>query len=199
MLWRRSKVSLPEAALAYAALGIPVFPCHWPTASSPRRSATAGCSCQLLACSFPGEHPLVPDWMRAATTDPAQILAWWRRCPRANVGVLTGVAFDVVDVPGELAERAASTAMPKGPLADTGTGRRHYFVAPSGRGNTALPMASGTRQRLYRHGRGGYVLAAPSRHVSGAVTQWLRPLTAPVPDAPPHALAAMAGAGEQPA
>jgi Bifunctional DNA primase/polymerase, N-terminal len=198
MRWRRSKASLRDAALAYAELGIPVFPCHWPTATSPRRSATAGCSCQLLACSFPGEHPLVPDWLAAATTDPAQIDAWWRRCPLANVGLLTGVAFDVVDIPGELVGRTALTALPDGPVADTGTGRRHYFVAPSGGGNTALPArVGGPRRRLYRHGRGGYVLAAPSRHVGGGVTHWLRPLSAPVPAAPPHALAAVAG--EQPA
>ena len=162
MLWRRSKSSLRDAALVYAELGIPVFPCHWPTAASPRRSATAGCSCQLLACSFPGEHPLVPDWLDAATTDPAQIDAWWFQHARANVGLLTGVAFDVVDIPGELVRRAAAAAMPAGPVADTGTGRRHYFVAPSGRGNTALPARStGTRQRLYRHGRGGATCSPP--------------------------------------
>jgi hypothetical protein len=200
MLWRRPKVSLHDAALVYAELGIPVFPCHWPTAASPRRSATAGCSCQLLACSFPGEHPLVPDWLEAATTERAQIDAWWFQHPRANVGLRTGVAFDVVDIPGDLVGRVPLTAMPDGPMADTGSGRRHYFVAPSGRGNTALPARStGPRHRLYRHGRGGYVLAAPSRHVGGGTTHWLRPLTAPVPDAPPHALAAMAGIGEQPA
>jgi hypothetical protein len=198
MLWRRPKVSLHDAALVYAELGVPVFPCHWPTAASPRRSATAGCSCQLLACSLPGEHPLVPDWLDAATTERAQIDAWWFQHPLANVALLTGVAFDVVDIPGELLGRVPLTAMPDGPAADTGTGRRHYFVAPSGRGNTALPARStDIRQRLYRHGRGGYVLAAPSRHVGGGTTHWLRPLTAPVPDAPPHALAAMAGTGEQ--
>jgi hypothetical protein len=201
MLWRRSKLSLSEAALAYAELGIPVFPSHWPTAAPARRWGMPGCSCQLVACSYPGEHPLVPDWLGTATTDPARIETWWRRHPQANIGLLTGVVFDVLDVPGELVEdHGALTALPDGPVARTGTGRRHYFVAPSGRGNVVMPARSGnTRQRVYWHGRGGYVLAPPSRHVGGGATQWLRPLATPVPDAPTRALATMAGAFGQPA
>jgi hypothetical protein len=201
MLWRRPKVSLSDAALAYAELGIPVFPSHWPTVASARRLGTPGCSCQLVACSYPGEHPLVPDWLGAATTDPDRIETWWRRHPQANIGLLTGVVFDVLDVPGELvADHAVLTALADGPVARTGTGRHHYFVAPSGRGNVVMPARSGNaRQRVYWHGRGGYVLAAPSRHVAGGGTQWLRPLATPVPDAPPRALSAMAGVREQPA
>jgi hypothetical protein len=63
-----------------------------------------------------------------------------------------------------------------------------------------MPARSGNaRQRVYWHGRSGYVLAAPSRHVGGGATQWLRPLDTPVPDAPPRAFTAMAGAWVQPA
>jgi Bifunctional DNA primase/polymerase, N-terminal len=201
MLWRRSKFSLADAALAYAELGIPVFPSHWPAVGSTRRLGTPGCSCQLVACSYPGEHPLVPDWLGTATTDPARIEAWWCQHPRANVGLLTGVVFDVLDVPAELVEdQAVLATLPDGPVARTGTGRHHFFVAPSGRGNVVMPARSGNaRQRVYWHGRSGYVLAAPSRHVGGGATQWLRPLDTPVPDAPPRAFTAMAGAWVQPA
>jgi hypothetical protein len=159
-LWRRSKVSLADAALAYAELGIPVYPSHWPVVGSTRRLGTPGCSCQLVACSSPGEHPLVPDWLGAATADPARMEAWWCQHPRANIGLLTGVVFDVLDVPSEQ-DQAVLATLPEGPVARTGTGRHHYFVAPSGRGNVVMPARSGNaRQRVYWHGRSGYALAA---------------------------------------
>ena len=201
MLWRRSKVSLSEAALAYAELGIPVFPSHWPLVASARRAWLPGCSCQLVACSYPGEHPLAPDWLGAATTDPARVEAWWHQHPQANIGLLTGVVFDVLDLPGELvAAHGGLAALPDAPVARTSTGRHHFFVAPSGRGNVVMPARSGNaRQRVYWHGRGGNVLAAPSRHLTGGDTQWLRPLDTPVPDAPPRAFTTMAGAFGQPA
>ena len=52
----------------YAALGLRVFPIK-PGQKSP---------------------PLVPDWPKAATADPAALTAWWESWPGANLGVVTG-------------------------------------------------------------------------------------------------------------
>ena len=165
---------------------------------STRRLGTPECSCQLVACSYPGEHPLVPDWLGASTTDPARIEAWWCQHPRANIGLLTGVVFDVLDVPSELVEDQAVLAiLPEGPVARTGTGRHHYFVAPSGSGQRghAGPFRQRPPARLLARPQ-RLRARRPSRHVGGGATQWLRPLGT-VPDAPPHAFAAMAGAWVQ--
>ncbi|MFL1381633.1 bifunctional DNA primase/polymerase [Nocardiopsis protaetiae] len=69
-----------DYALAAARRGWPVFPLT-PSSKKP---------------------PLVKDWERAATTDPARIRAWWQRWPTANYGIATGPAGLVVidlDVP----------------------------------------------------------------------------------------------------
>src|SRR6266540_3845091 len=57
MLWRRSKVSLSDAALAYAELGIPVFPSHWPTVASARRPGPPGVLLPVGRLLLPGRAP----------------------------------------------------------------------------------------------------------------------------------------------
>lgn len=60
-------LSLADAAQHYAGLGVPVFPC------------------------VPGEkRPLVAHGFKDATADTAQVGAWWRRWPEAN---MSSVAF----------------------------------------------------------------------------------------------------------
>jgi hypothetical protein len=92
--------------------------------------------------------------------------------------------FDVLDVPGVAgAPGIPQSTTPVGPVARTGDGRHHFYVAPTGLGDAAVP-GPGSRLRLHWHGRGGFVLAAPSRHPGGATTRWLRGLDAPLPPTP---------------
>ena len=68
---------LRDAALHYAELGYPVFPCA------------------------PGDKvPLTAHGFQDASSDPALVTAWWRRWPDANLGMPTGrpSGVDVVDV-----------------------------------------------------------------------------------------------------
>ncbi|WP_371170686.1 bifunctional DNA primase/polymerase [Aliiroseovarius sp. 2305UL8-7] len=70
-----SNLSLGDAALYYASLGWPVFPC------------------------IPNEkRPLTTNGFKAATTDPATINSWWEKSPNANIGLALDaaglVAFD---------------------------------------------------------------------------------------------------------
>src|SRR5262245_35962911 len=74
---------LLDAALAYAAMGMAVFPAHTIT-------ARAGCSCSRAGCGSPGKHPRIKEWQVRATTDPAIIRSWWTRWPDANVCIATG-------------------------------------------------------------------------------------------------------------
>jgi Bifunctional DNA primase/polymerase, N-terminal len=180
--------NLLRAALDYAERGIPVFPCHHPANNwALGRWSSRECSCQQLGCLHAGEHPLSQRWREEATTDPHRIGRWWSRHPEANVGLATGVVFDVLDVAGTPdASRFPRDVAPEGPVARTGGGRWHYFVLPTGLGDAAMPgrAGAGPRSHVHWHGRGGYVLAAPSRHPNGAVTRWVRPLDAALPEVP---------------
>jgi hypothetical protein len=115
--------ALLDAALGYAARGIPVYPVHWPRPAG----GAATCSCQRgAACDRPAKHPLVRHGIHDATTNPAQLGRWWRRWPHANLGLATGIIFDALDIDGpaglaalrQLA-RAAGLRLP-GPLVATG-------------------------------------------------------------------------------
>jgi hypothetical protein len=193
----RPSVRLRDAALAYASRGIPVLPLHYPVPHLARQTIpdratitpawTTGCSCGDRACAQVGKHPLgslVPHGLKDATINRARILAWWTQRPQANIGLATGHRFDVLDVDGPagaqavLAFAATHGLVSSGPLVRTGGGGWHYYLAPTGLGNI--------RPRGLEHvdwrGRGGYVVAPPSRHASGHPYRFLpgRDLEAPV-------------------
>jgi hypothetical protein len=80
------------AALRYASQGVPVFPLA-PRSKFPLISAANG------------GHGL-----HDATTDAARIQAWWMAHPTANIGLKTGVVFDVIDLDSEAAVDALESA-----------------------------------------------------------------------------------------
>jgi Bifunctional DNA primase/polymerase, N-terminal len=165
---------LLEAALGYAARGIPVYPVHWPRPTPSR--ASLACSCPRgPACDRPAKHPLVRHGVKEATTDPDRIGRWWHRWPQANVGLATGICFDALDVDGP-AGLAALRQLPEaaglrlpGPQVATGGGGWHHWFTPTGLGNRP---PRGLAHIDWR-GIGGCVLAPPSRHISGRAYRWL--------------------------
>jgi Bifunctional DNA primase/polymerase, N-terminal len=168
-----------QAAQAYAALGYPVVPMH---AARP----DGGCTCPAgPACREAGKHPRLVGWPRLAATDPNTVAGWWWRWPDANPGLATGRRFDVLDLDhteGVEALRAALQIAPwehPGPVARSGSGGWHLLYAPTGLGNR-VGLLAGVDWR----GRGGLIVAPPSRHVSGGRYAWVRPLTAALPEAP---------------
>ena len=96
------------------------------------------------------------------------------RHPQANIGLATGHAFDVLDVDGPagahaIQELAAAHGLhSSGPLVRTGAGGWHYYLAPTGLGN-AHPC---DLEHVDWRGRGGYVVAPPSRHATGHPYRW---------------------------
>jgi hypothetical protein len=181
-----------DSALAYAEQAIPVVALHHPAVSGSRwrqRWSTLGCSCGRPGCAQPSEHPLTPGGLADATTDRAQVRAWWRRHPEANVGLATGAVFDVLDLDAATGQtafrRLEALAAPTGPVARTGSGRWHFYTVATGLASSAIPRGAGVADPVVRHGRGGFVVAAPSRHASGALTRWLRALTLPMPEVQP--------------
>jgi hypothetical protein len=193
--------ALGAAALGYAALGWPVCPGAHPSdglngigLADPGRA----CSCDRVGCPAPGAHPVSPTWQMQATVDSAQVGQWWETRPEANVILVTGRVFDVLDVPAvpgasALAEMTAA-GVESGPVAVLGAERMHFYVVTRGApadedewwscGLDSSPDPSAQAESLHWHCRDSFVLAPPSRYGSGQDVRWIRqPAGRPLPDA----------------
>lgn len=151
-------VPVLAAALWYAEQGIPVFPVQ--AGSKVPYPRTRGC--------------------KDASTDPAQVHAWWEQWPDANVGLATGHLYDVVDIdglPGQTTRAQHWDMFASLPVQATvltpRPGGMHLYVPATGQGNKA-----GVYPGIDYRGVGGYVLAPPSRTPQGTY-RFLRPLGAP--------------------
>jgi hypothetical protein len=161
-----------DAALQLAAQGRRVFPI---------RAAPGGvCSCGR-GCGAAGRHPHLARWPERASTDPAEITAWWSRWPIAWLAIATGAASDLVVVDVESVAKGgvdgfAALAdlqrqhgrLPPTLTASTPTGGMHlYFRHPGGRvKNTAGELGRGLDVR----GDDGMVMAPPSPERHWTVT-----------------------------
>lgn len=130
--------SLGSVALWYASVGWPVLPLR---------------EGQKL--------PATKHGLNDATTNVEEITSWWSSNPRFNIGVRSGVMFDVIDIDGEIGMRSLSElgddVLPDihgKALTPRGI---HYFVEATGSGNRA-----GVRPGIDYRGVGGFVVAAPS-------------------------------------
>jgi len=154
-----------DAALQWAGDGVDVFPLWWPVGSS--------CACPGGdACENQGKHPMTAQGFKDATCDVEQITDWWNRWPKANIGIPTGRAFDVVDIDGGAAawvELIAKHGTPKH-IGVVMTGRDaggfHFLCAPGGQ-KTIPSGKRGLPDKIEIKGVGGYVVGPPSLHASG--------------------------------
>lgn len=118
--------------------------------------------------------PATKHGLRDATTDPEQIRRWWAAMPSANVGAATGEPADVLDVDGPDGEATLSRLVDRyGPLPRTteqrtGRGRQFFFAADPRLRNSAGKIGLGIDVRA----AGGYVVAPPSVHPTGARYAW---------------------------
>jgi hypothetical protein len=158
---------LLEAALDYVGRGWPVLPCV------PGNKMPLG--------------NLVVHGSKEASTDPEQIRAWWSVEPTANVGLVTGVYFDVLDIDGEagwstLAHSVSTCGtLPSSPVSITGGSGGHDLFLPTGCKNRV-----GFLPHLDWRGVGGYIVAPPSIHPNGTRYEWaLSPDEVPIGAAPP--------------
>lgn len=178
-----TKNPLLEAALQYAALGLPVIPCHSP-------EPTGGCTCKKTRCPSPGKHPRNWKGTTNATTSATMIRKWWERWPDASVAIATAGLL-VVDTDGPTAEMTiAGLDLPPSPTAITSKGKHRYFTDPAGTATNkkgiALPGVI-TPDQVDIRGTGGCVIAPPSLHASGKVYAWapgLSPADLAAPPAP---------------
>jgi len=156
-----------------------------------------------------GKEPLTEHGVKDATTDLDTIEEWWRRWPKANVGIATGAVSGLVvldidprnggdeELEGLLAQHGGWGVPTDGGYPETwtvltgggypetwtvltGGGGQHYYFAIDGP-VPSRQLAKGVDLK----GDGGYVVAPPSVHQSGrkyvpeASTENLSPAPAP--------------------
>lgn len=171
-----------EAAFAYVAAGLKIIPLAgvsvYPEGSQ--------CSCFLgKKCPSPGKHAKVPwgpvspfqteefTWYTVATWFHPEFGYW----PTANIGLPTGVNdLSVLDVDGKhggfdsLMKLEAETGLTLTDtfVQETGSGGLHLiFAAPPGGIKSDSESFGPDYPGLDTRGRGGLIVVAPSRHVSG--------------------------------
>lgn len=201
---RRAVERMAVAAAEYAALGWTVCPGAYPPRlqhhgrPQHHRELLRACSCDRLGCPAPGAHPVSPAWQVEATADTDVVGHWWLTQPRANVILVTGREFDVLDVPADAGATALGlmqrSEIEPGPVAISTGDRALFFVATRGRPADegewwschldCEPEASAEVSGLRWHCRSSYVLAPPSLDGSGQRAHWLLPPDGrPLPDA----------------
>ena len=132
----------------------------------------------VFPCRPRGKEPLTKHGLKEANQDAAAIRAWWKRWPRASVGIATGAASGIVvlDVDAKADGRETLAMLedeqgrlPETPTVLTGGGGQHlYFRDPGGIRNSAGRLGAGLDVR----GDGGYVIAPPSIHPNGNEYRW---------------------------
>lgn len=156
---------MATAALAYAAMGWPVFPLY--------EIADKRCTCGR-ACDSPGKHPRTAHGVKDASTDPGTVRAWWAQWPDANIGIATGrtSGFFAIDVdPRNGGDTDRLGEIPDTVVQLTGGGGQHllFRYPEQGRvrqGNNLLGPGLDVKSD------GGYIVADPSNHISGGTYAW---------------------------
>jgi putative DNA primase/helicase len=161
-----------DHALHYASLCMKVLPLHSPV----RSGDSMVCSCGKGKCTSPAKHPvgrLAPNGLKDGTADENIIQRWFNQ-PDLNIGIVTGAISNIVvldiDPRHDGDETLAALEKSYGPLPQTwrfltgGGGEHIIFRHPGGLvPNSAGKIGSGIDVR----GDGGYIVAPPSRHISG--------------------------------
>lgn len=162
-----------DAALGYAARGWAVFPL------CPLRPT--GCACGLDGQL--GKHPVHGvRWRDQSTTDEQTVRQWWEQHPDAGIGIDCGKSgLVVIDVDPDGKDWPAQVGITANHIVQTPRGGLHlYYSALPGFDifNSQGKISTGIDVR----GRGGFVVAPPSRTPHGVYAQVLNLSLTPAPD-----------------
>lgn len=157
----------------YVSRGFCLLPLH----TALEKGGTLICSCGKKDCSAPAKHPwgnLVPKGLKDASSSSEKIRRWFSSLSSKNVGIATGrisaiIALDI-DVRHNGDKSLAALEEKHSPLPTTlrwktgGGGEHILFKHPGGTlKNSAGMLGEGIDVR----GDGGYIVAPPSRHITG--------------------------------
>lgn len=174
-MMQQQQNELLSSALSYAALGWHILPAWWIVEKDGVRS----CACGNPECKSPGKHPIgrmAPQGQNSATTDAAQIRAWWASSPSANIAAylepskLAAIDIDPRNGGYETMENIEGKhgKLESDLLQFTGGGGEHrVFQLPSGHLTMPGKLGAGVDVKL-----NGYIMLEPSNHISGGQYLW---------------------------
>jgi hypothetical protein len=151
------------------------------------------CACGDPECKSQGKHPighLAPHGLKSASNDPSVVAQWAQQTPQMNIAIATGAVSNLIvldldvketddeitDGEYELKNWLASKGInfPDSLVQETGGGGSHILLS--------FPAISGPRPVIASRANwlpgvdiradGGYIVAAPSQHISGKFYHW---------------------------
>ena len=175
-MWTVSELVSKNTAFIgkYLKLSWPIFPVH-----SVNNNL---CSCGRPNCKHPGKHPNTKNGFKDASIDAAIIDGFFKCKSDANIGIRTGdrpngSGFFALDIDprngGDETFKALIDCY--GPLPKTitvesgGGGQHYYFECPVG---VTLNCKSNLLPGIDIKAENGYIIAPPSKHLSGGTYQW---------------------------
>jgi hypothetical protein len=202
--------TIEDAAAQYSRAGFNVVFGHSPVFSGftdiTGQPTEVVCSCGKLTCDKNrGKHPVLQNWQKIATSDPdllrdqlGEVRARLKAgAKEPNIGWCLGaqptggylVAIDVDDEGRSLFLQSPEQygALPETLTCTSGRGKRQfYWLAMGQSGNHLANIAGlGGEAGVDVKVQAGYIVIAPSVHMSGALYQWKTPLGA-IADLPPE-------------
>lgn len=180
-----SDAALPTA-LAFARHNHPVFPVNWPVEHNGGLRCSCGSDSRGRPCPSPAKHPygkIAVNGLLSATIEADTIKHWWGYlAPDANIGVVTDrlVVIDVDPRHGgdeSFAALEREHEIPPTWRVVTGGGGEHVIFACPESVEVANVVAEQRDDPPLGRGidiraRGGYIVAPPSRHISGRPYAW---------------------------
>lgn len=176
--------SVAQAALAYASRGFLIFPL-WHVNSTAGTSTPGPYVCHCSEgprCGSPGKHPRtprgLPNW--GASSNERQVEAWWTMWPLAGIGMCMGAnglaAIDVDPAHGgadtitlieQHCNQRGVDLFATRHIRTGGGGDHLIFLDRLGVVPTKRQTFGDDAPGVDTRGKGGYVVAPPSLHVSG--------------------------------
>jgi putative DNA primase/helicase len=162
-----------DAAMSYVKRGWLVLPLHTRVANK--------CSCQighsLRACSSPAKHPRVLHGVKDASKCPCAVTKWWEMWPDSNIAIACGRESNLVVIDIDPRNDGVETmlkllqgdGLPETTTAYTGGGGLHYYFQYPLDGIPKQVLGDG----VDLVSNGGYVVAPPSKHMSGDNYAWV--------------------------
>jgi hypothetical protein len=123
--------------------------------------------------------PLIKAWQVNASSNPAQIEAWWTQWPTANVGVCLGEGSNLIDVECDSDEaekqlvRLFGGSVPQTATYKGQRGKHRLFQWRADLPGGAVTHLGKIEVRTGNGGKGAQSVFPPSIHPSGIAYQWI--------------------------
>jgi len=108
----------------------------------------------LKTCKKPGKVPMMPNWNEVKLTEK-ELQAYWRKIPKANVGVVTGEPSSLVGIDIDHGGVEMWQAWGGGPFIDGSKGTVQFSTPHGQRLLYTLPSGVSVPSRQFTNGTGG--------------------------------------------